>query len=181
MRRYHSLLLLATVLTGSTSAGRAAEKELTPDQAQFFEKQVRPLLATHCFKCHVPAKQRGDLRLDSRSGLLSGGQSGPVVVPGKPSESLLIDAINYRRLEMPPTKRLGSKDVATLTEWVRMGAPYPGTTTALQPRKPGFSVSDEDRKFWAFRPVVRPPVPRIGAVHPVDAFVLGKLRDKGLS
>src|SRR5689334_17958740 len=137
MRRYHSLLLVATVLAGSSPPCLAAEKEPTPDQSQFFEKQVRPLLAAHCFKCHGPAKQRGDLRLDSRSGLLSGGQSGPVVVPGKPSESLLIDAINYRRLEMPPTKRLGSKDVATLTEWVRMGALYPGTAAALQPRKPG--------------------------------------------
>src|SRR5262245_32672489 len=181
MRRYHCLLLLAAVLVGASPPGRTAEDEPTPEQVPAFEQQVRPLLATHCFKCHGPAKHRGDLRLDSRSALMSGGQTGRVVVPGKPNESLLIDAINYRRLEMPPNKRLGSKDVATLTEWVRMGAPYPGTTPIAQPRKPGFSVTDEDRKFWAFRPVNRPAVPQVGAVHPVDAFVLRKLRDKGLS
>src|SRR5262249_34524924 len=86
-----------------------------------------------------------------------------------------------RRIKMPPNKRIGNKDVATLTEWVRMGAPYPETTTVLQPRKPGFHVTDEDRKFWAFRPVLRPAVPRTGATHPLDAFLQQQLADKGLS
>ncbi|HKB38858.1 MAG TPA: PSD1 and planctomycete cytochrome C domain-containing protein [Gemmataceae bacterium] len=180
--RYHSLLFLATLLPSSVSPLRAAEKPPTPEQVQFFEKQVRPLLSAHCFKCHGPDKQRGDLRLDSRSGLMTGGQSGAVIVPGKPSESLLIDAINYRRLEMPPNKRLSGKDVATLTEWVRMGAPWPGPAVVVQPRKPGFSVTDEDRKYWAFQPVRRPPTPRVeGVTHPIDAFVLEKLSDRGLS
>src|SRR5262249_24183239 len=180
--RYHSLLFLATLLPSSVSPLRAAEKPPTPEQVQFFEKQVRPLLSAHCFKCHGPDKQRGDLRLDSRSGLMTGGQWGAVIVPGKPSESLLIDAINYRRLEMPPNKRLSGKDVATLTEWVRMGAPWPGPAVVVQPRKPGFSVTDEDRKYWAFQPVRRPPTPRVeGVTHPIDAFVLEKLSDRGLS
>src|SRR5262245_45871887 len=151
MRRFHSLLFLAAVLLDAAPRVRAADKPPTPEQTQFFEKQVRPLLAAHCFKCHGPDKQRGELRLDSRAGLMSGGQSGAVIVPGKPAESLLIDAINYRRLEMPPTRRLSSKDVATLTEWVRMGAPWPGPAVVVQPRKPGFSVTDEDRKYWAFQ------------------------------
>src|SRR5262249_42416906 len=180
--RYHSLLFLATLLPSSVSPLRAAEKPPTPEQVQFFEKQVRPLLSAHCFKCHGPDKQRGDLRLDSRSGLMTGGQSGAVIVPGKPSESLLIDAINYRRLEMPQNKRLSGKEVATLTEWVRVGAPWPGPAVVVQPRKPGFSVTDEDRKYWAFQPVRRPPTPRVeGVTHPIDAFVLEKLSDRGLS
>ena len=148
---------------------------------QFFETQVRPLLVAHCNKCHGPQKQRGSLRLDSRKAILEGGDSGAALVPGKPSASLLIDAVNYGRLKMPPSKRLSSKDVATLTQWVRMGTPWPGTTTVGQPpRKPGFTVTAEDRKFWSFRPVQRPAVPRLPAASPLDAFLLQKLQARGL-
>src|SRR5947209_6165441 len=72
----------------------------TLKQTQFFENQVRPILATNCFRCHGPEKHRSGLRLDSRAGVLAGGEIGPAVVPGKPDESPMIKAINYRDLEM---------------------------------------------------------------------------------
>ena len=177
--------LVVGCAAGVPVRGAAAEKQPTPAEAQFFEKQVRPLLAAHCYKCHGAARQRGDLRLDSRKAMLEGGESGPAVVSGKPAESRLVDAINYRNLKMPPDRRLSSKDVATLTRWVQMGAPWPGdTAVARPPHRTGFTVTDADRKFWSFHPVLRPSVPKPAGILPgsaIDAFVLQKLQARGLT
>jgi mono/diheme cytochrome c family protein len=169
------LLLLAA------STARAQEKGPTPEQVQFFETKVRPVLVTQCVRCHGPEKQRGGLRLDSRAAALQGGDKGPAVVPGKPHESRLVAAVNYQGLEMPPSKRLAKADVDTLTEWVRQGAPWPGGGTTT--RRDGFEVSDADRAFWSFRPVARPNVPAVRdpfVANPIDAFVLEKLTAKEL-
>jgi hypothetical protein len=90
------------------SALQAAEP--SSDDAQFFENKVRPLLVRSCQKCHGPEKQKSDLRLDSLGAALAGGESGPALVPGKPGESLLIQAIKYEGLEMPPDAKLPSED-----------------------------------------------------------------------
>src|SRR5262249_19839251 len=121
--RYYALVLC---LTGLALSVQAQEKPPSPEQVRFFENQVRPLLAEQCHKCHGADKQRGDLRLDSRKAILEGGQSGPALVPGKPDMSRIIDAVNYRNgIEMPPKIRLTPKQVDTLTQWVKMGAPWP--------------------------------------------------------
>ena len=73
---------------------------------QFFEQNVRPLLAEKCYSCHGDKKQKGGLRLDSLEAILKGGESGPAVVAGKPEESLIVEAINYEGLEMPPNGKL---------------------------------------------------------------------------
>jgi hypothetical protein len=169
------------LLTGPACRGQ----QPPPERVQFFEKQVRPILAKNCYRCHGPEKQRSGLRLDSRPAVLAGGDGGPAVVPGKPEESRLVKAINYRDLEMPPGKRLGKNEVAALTQWVAMGAPWPGGNDGQvqTPRKAGVKVTDEDRKYWAFQPVSRPPAPRVAGqdtANPIDAFVSRKLADKGL-
>jgi mono/diheme cytochrome c family protein len=163
-----------------------AAQQATPAERQFFENQVRPILANNCFRCHGPEKHRSNLRLDSRAAVLTGGDSGPAVVPGKPDESPMIKAVNYRDLEMPPGKRLGKKDVAALTEWVKMGAPWPasGRAEIQTPRPQGIKITDEDRKFWAFQPVTRPVPPLIDGnadENPIDAFIARKLQEKRLS
>jgi hypothetical protein len=117
---------------------------------------------------------------------LQGGASGPAIVPGNPKESLLIRAVNYQDLEMPPGKKLAKKDVALLEEWVRIGAPWPGSAPAAGagPRPSGLQVTDQDRRSWAFQPVRRPAVPRLAAgqpANPIDAFVLEKLKTRGLA
>jgi hypothetical protein len=160
-------------------------QQLTPQQTQFFENEIRPVLAGSCFRCHGPEKQRSQLRLDSRASILAGGESGPAAVPGKPDDSLLIKAINYRDLEMPPGKRLGKKEVAALTAWVKMGVPWPGAAAVevQTPRPQGVKVTDEDRKFWAFQPITRPmppPVPGRLSDNAIDAFIFHKLAEKGL-
>src|SRR5207302_11106157 len=95
----------------------------SPAQAEFFEKQIRPLLVERCLECHGGAKKvRGGLRLTSRAELLQGGDSGPAAVAGKPDKSLLIQAVRYRdELRMPPKAKLTGREIEALTRWVRMG------------------------------------------------------------
>jgi hypothetical protein len=162
----------------------AEAQEPTPKQIQFFESQVRPVLADNCFRCHGRDKQKGHLRLDSFAAITKGGTTGPAVVPGKPAESLLVRAINYQDLEMPPSKKLAKKDIDTLTTWIKMGAPWPGGQAAAVKTGPAeaFHVTDADRKYWAFQPVRRPKVPTVGyQVSPIDAFLLEKLRGRNLA
>ncbi|HUY32672.1 MAG TPA: PSD1 and planctomycete cytochrome C domain-containing protein [Pirellulales bacterium] len=148
---------------------------------EFFENQVRPLLANHCQKCHGPDEQKGGLRLDSRSGLLAGGDTGAAIVPGKPDESLLVDAVGYGELyQMPPTGKLAPSEVATLRRWVERGAPWPDDAGAAGGGKPAAAFDLRERaRHWAFQPLVErtPPAVRDSAWPrtAVDRFILAKL------
>src|SRR4029079_2400816 len=104
----------------------------------------------------------GSLRLDVREMALAGGESGPAIVPGKPDQSPLVEAIKWESLEMPPTGKLSESQIATLTEWIRLGAPMPkdhGAGNGVSVRKTRGVITDEDRQWWAFQPVRRPPIP----------------------
>jgi hypothetical protein len=158
----------------------------TADQAQFFESKVRPILVANCQKCHSGKEPKGDLSLTSRDGLLAGGESGDVVVPGQPEKSLLVEAINRTSLEMPPDKKLPDSDIATLTEWVKLGAPWseePGAT-GPQLRKTRGKITDEDRAYWAFQPVRKSAPPVAENDHwsrgSIDAFLRAKMASEGL-
>src|SRR5262245_30924169 len=98
--------------------------EPSKEHLDFFEKKIRPLLVARCHSCHGEKKQNGELRLDSFAALMAGGESGDaVIVPGKPDESPLIDAVRYGLREMPPKgNRLPAEEVDLLVEWVRIGA-----------------------------------------------------------
>jgi len=101
-----------------------------------FVEKVKPLLDSRCVSCHGPDKVKGGLRLDSRDGVLKAGESGlPSVVPGKPAESLLLQAVMHSKkdLEMPPKDRLTSNDVAVLERWIRDGAPWPRAEVIAAP------------------------------------------------
>src|SRR5262245_53738817 len=113
------------VLSLAAALSFSAEKNPTPEQLQFFEAKVRPVLATNCYKCHGPDNRSNKLRRDGMATILAGGESGQAIVPGKPEKSLLVEAINYDSLEMPPDGKLKAEEIATLTEWVKMGAPWP--------------------------------------------------------
>jgi mono/diheme cytochrome c family protein len=166
---------------------RAEEAALavTPEQEKFFEEQVRPVLVANCLKCHGDEKQKGDLRLDSRSALLAGGESGPAVVLGKPDESLLVEAINHASYEMPPDGKLKDHEIAALTEWVRLGAPWPGDHGRGKVPAKRERITAEDRAFWSFQPVQRPQVPVVDndtwSRGPIDRFVLERLQAEQLS
>ena len=100
--------------------------KLEAAQEEFFEAKVRPVLADNCLECHGAEKHKGGLRLDVRAAMLKGGDTGPAVVPGKPDESPLIEAIRYEgEVQMPPKKKLKAEEIAALTDWVKRGAYWP--------------------------------------------------------
>ncbi len=172
-------LLISVAATGYLSA----DDVVADEQMRFFESEVRPLLAEKCWGCHNEEKQKGELRLDSLSAMLSGGESGPAIVPGKPDESTLIAAIRYESLEMPPAGQLNELQIAVLTKWISLGAPWPeGGASPIATRD---RFSDEDRGWWAFQPVTRPAVPQTNNAswprNEIDHFVLQSLQSAGLT
>ncbi len=125
------------------------------DDDSFFEAQIRPLLIERCYKCHSGKKTNGGLALDTRRAWQKGGESGPAIVPGKPDESLLIQAINYQSLEMPPPEaggKLSDAEIAALTKWVRLGASDPREEVE---QLGGMSLQ-EAKSWWAFQALPAP-------------------------
>ena len=179
----HSIrrLMSLVVVIGFAPTLRAAD----PDPTTFFESKIRPLLVDQCLRCHGEKKQKGELRLDSREAILTGGDQGPAIVPGKPAESLLLKAVlQTGDLKMPPDKKLTDAQIADLSRWVAMNAPWPGASEksgTMVIRKPGMQITDKDKAHWSFQPVKRPPVPGNGRGNPIDAFVRAKREAKGLA
>jgi mono/diheme cytochrome c family protein len=177
--------MLAGALLFAAGTHAAEPARPTAEAVRFFESRVRPVLVDNCFKCHGEKKQRGGLRVDSRSTLLQGGDQGAAIVPGKPDESLLLKAVRHEdELKMPPSKKLSKEQIADLTQWVRQGAPWPAADGATPtPVGRDFEISERERAHWAFQPVRLPPVPvvkeRGWASNPIDAFILAKLEAKG--
>ena len=159
------------------------------DSAEFFEKEVRPLLAERCFKCHGGAKTKAGLRLTSRATILSGGDSGPAAVPGKPEESLLIQAVRQQNaLKMPPNAKLSPEQVGKLERWVKLGLAWPETQAQQGAQRNNQDkekvFTDEQRRFWSFQPVRSPSLPEVhDASWPksgIDRFILSALKAHGL-
>ena len=149
----------------------------------FFESKVRPLLVERCIECHGEKKQKGDLRLDSKSGWQKGGESGAALVPGRPEESLLIKSVSYvdKDLQMPPKKQLAPEEVAVLREWVKQGAADPRVTevtaeASTKTEADEWEVAYQKRlDWWSLKPVrkAEPPVVQESAWsrEPVDRFI----------
>jgi len=161
-----------------------------PDTA-FFEAKIRPVLVAKCYQCHASTlpSPMGGLALDTKAGVLKGGEDGPVIVPGKPAESRLLAAIRYTNpdLQMPPTGKLPDAVIADFEQWIASGAPDPrtGRSTAAPAPAPLKAMSiAEGRKWWAFQPVNEAPAPATKgstwAKTKIDAFVLAKLAEKKL-
>ena len=134
------------------AADEPVANPISPTDRDFFEKKVRPLLAKRCSECHGRTKAGGGLSLVSAKGWTKGGESGLAIIPGKPDESLLIDAINYRTLEMPPIDKGGqlpAEEIAVLTKWVAMGAPDPRDGSDVL----GGMNREDAQKWWAFQPL----------------------------
>lgn len=155
--------------------------------AEYYQTQVLPILRAHCYSCHT-AEPGGEVdsefNMASRETFVSGGHSGPAIDEQAWSESAILRAINYEDSEMPPKGKLPQSQIATITRWVEMGAPWSDTTEAAPAQGPP-PVDDLARNFWSFRPVKRPEVPAVSDLEfvrtPIDAFVLAKLEEAGLS
>lgn len=184
-------LLALGCLPGALSAQepRPSKPALSAAEVDFFERRIRPILAGRCYKCHSQArdKHKGELVLDSRQGWQTGGASGPALVPGKPDESRLIQAVRYGSdLQMPPKNRLPKAEVDLLVEWVRRGAPDPREADAPLP-KPSAMDLEAGRRHWAFHPLADTQAPSLdrwpGSELPpteIDRFILARLQQGGL-
>lgn len=184
-RRYFALCIACGFLPSSLWAQQAAPTE----GEQFFEQKIRPALAQHCYACHSAEadqkkKLKGGLFVDFAEGLLAGGDTGPAIVKGKAAESLLIKALKYDGLEMPPTGKLPAEVVADFAKWIDMGAPDP--RKGQLPAKP-VRVIDlaEGRKFWSFQPLTPVSPPEVKntawARTTIDRFVAARHEALGLT
>ncbi|MEO7157414.1 MAG: DUF1549 domain-containing protein, partial [Vicinamibacterales bacterium] len=178
------MLVGAVLRAGQTPAPAAA---LPQQDATFFETRIRPLLAANCFACHGESAMAG-LRVDSRSGLLRGGETGPAIVPGDPDKSALLKAVQHAEgfPRMPRGRaKLPAADIDAIAEWIRAGAVWPtADETPAPPATRERVITPEQRAFWAFTPIVKPALPAVrDAVWPrtdIDRFILARLERDGL-
>ena len=159
------------------------------DDLAFFESKIRPLLAQHCYKCHsVRAKKlKGGLLLDSRAGVMKGGDSGAVLVKGEPEKSRLLEALSYRDsdLQMPPDGKLDDASIELLREWIKRGAPDPREEPIEKAVVESAGIDyEKGREFWAFVAPKRHPIPELKnerwARTDLDRFVLAKMEEGGM-
>ncbi len=177
--------LVSALVALLTMANSARLTAVEPSSAEFFEAQVRPVLAVNCFECHGPKKQESDVRLDSRESMLIGNSDGPVIVPGDPEKSRLVKAIRRQGdIKMPPEKPLPPAAIEALATWIKAGAIWPQEKASAGSPSTAESIAAAAKNHWAFQPVRAPAIPVVkGAAwvkSPIDAFVLAKLEAGGL-
>ncbi len=164
----------------------AQNSEPTAEQTQFFNDKVLPVLAENCYRCHSAegGKDKGGLTLDTRDAILKGGETGPAIVPGDVEKSLLVKAIGHKDPDLKmPKEKLEDGQIATLTEWVKMGAPWPKGQGSVKSKLSG--LTDKARQHWAYKPVQKQTVPADvknpqWIKTPVDAFILKKQQEIGI-
>jgi hypothetical protein len=180
-------VLLAVSAWGAAAPVAEETAPIPAADRDFFERKVRPLLVERCYRCHSAGakKLRGSLRLDSRSALLRGGDSGPAAAPGHPDRSLLIQAVRHENeaLQMPPGGKLPAHEIAVLEEWVRRGAPLPDRANGPGPNRT-IDLA-RGRTFWSFQPPRPAPLPAVNkpgwVQRRLDLFVLAELDRHGLA
>ena len=177
--------LLLGVLTAGTAQSPAQTAPATaPEALAFFEKSIRPVLAEKCLSCHGEKSQSAGLRLDSRAGLLKGGDKGAVIDLTSPEKSRLLEALLYTgAVKMPPSGRLPSQVVADFTAWLRMGSPWTAGS-APQAKTMAERVTAARSHLWSLQPVRKPVLPKVKNTawprSPLDRLVLAKLEANGL-
>src|SRR5262249_38790983 len=161
-RWFVALAVAGAVLLAARAVGPAAQEKKPPaDEKVSFEKEVAPILAANCLECHSGDKAKGKLAMTGRAALLKGGRKGPAISLAKPEEGLLLLSVSHEdALKMPPKTKLPQKDIDVLTRWVKAGAPWPDGVVVVAKEKERV-ITDEERNYWAYRPVKRPDVPAV--------------------
>lgn len=166
-------------------AAKPSEKQLA-----FFEKRIRPVLVQHCYECHSAESKsiEGGLLLDSRAGMIKGGDNGVVILPGNPDASLLIQAVKHLDSGpmMPPESRLKEEQIADLVQWVKEGAPDSRTTSTLSAVKAKSAIDwEQARQWWSLKSisVAKPPALKDESwpLNDIDRYILVKLEQEGLA
>jgi len=171
---------------GTLCLAAVAWAQPSAESVEFFEKEIRPLLAAQCYSCHSAAAKPvfAGLRLDSRAGVLKGSDSGAVIVAGHPEQSKLIRAVKGELpARMPPTGKLSEGQIAALEKWIRLGSPWP-EERAEAAAAGQFNLEQRRSEHWAWQPVRKPDAPVVKdtawPLQPIDRFLLAKLEEKGL-
>lgn len=194
---FAAICFAATSLHAAAQPPDEADAAETPaaGKVEFFEKRIRPLLIERCYECHAGQERSGGLVLDHRGGWVSGGDSGPAIVPGEPDTSRLVEAVRYNNLnlQMPPDGRLAADEIRLLEEWVARGAADPRTAPAsvedMTDATPadakggavaatGMSIED-GRRFWSMQPLATAAIPEVSdrnwSQTAIDPFILSPL------
>ena len=152
------------------------------DQIEFFEKHIRPSLAEHCYECHNSAgKAKGDLALDWKGGITEGGDTGAVIVPGKPDQSLLIRVLKHEEKDLKMPKggaRYSPKLIQHFEKWITIGAPDPRinkpTKEQIAKATSWETIREQRKKWWSFQPIQSPKPPKVKgkwATNEIDKFI----------
>ncbi|MCZ6674748.1 MAG: PSD1 and planctomycete cytochrome C domain-containing protein [Verrucomicrobia bacterium] len=164
---------------------------LSPEEVDFFENKIRPVLAENCYECHNSVnKTKAGLALDYRDALLAGSDEGSVIVPGNPDESVLVWAIRHQDgYEMPDNgPKLDDSVIADFEEWVRMDAPDPRlikpTQLDLDNALPWPTLLEKRSEWWSFQPLKKTRPPKVAnqewSKGAIDRFVYASIEDQGL-
>jgi Protein of unknown function (DUF1553)/Protein of unknown function (DUF1549)/Planctomycete cytochrome C len=180
--------LLATVLAILLFPSQLLADESDPGKVEYFEQFIRPVLVEHCYQCHSSnaASVEGELLLDTHNGITKGGATGQAISVGKPSDSLLIKALRYQDLQMPPDRRLPDEVVQRFEKWITDGAVDPRVEATLTEAKPSrHSINwNEAREYWSLKPPQSGPLPQVELTSwpqtGIDYFVLHALETKNL-
>ncbi len=184
---FFARLLLAAAVAALGGAARADAPPPDRAKVEFFEKKVRPVLASHCYGCHsADTKPAGNLRVDDHTGLLAGGNGGPAVVPGNPEKSLILKRVAHDAKKRMPIEgeKLSDAEIADLTQWVKDGAAWPAlrVPTTLGKGRPEYAKLKAEH--WAFQPPTDPQAPTVTDAawprDPIDRFILAGLEAKNL-
>ena len=176
-RNFFGIVSLFGVLLLIHSAGHADPK------TDFFEKKIRPVLSGNCYECHSAKSKalKAGLLLDRKAGWVRGGKNGAVIHPGKPDESILMNALRYDNhdLQMPPSGKLSESVLADFEKWIAMGAKDPRNSSLEEVFAVGGLKAkslEEGRKFWAFKPIMPPSLPVVEKDEwiqdDIDRFIL---------
>lgn len=184
-----SLLLISCEVRADDEATdpTASTKSVSPQQLDFFERRIRPLLSARCYSCHSQRAKtvHGGLRLDSAEAIRSGGDSGTLLVAGHPEKSLLIEVIQYDGdIQMPPKGKLDDQEIALLTKWVESGAVFPSSVQSPAMEDGGIDI-EKGRQFWSFLPAVPKELPTAKQAdwprRRLDHFLLSAMEQRGLA
>jgi hypothetical protein len=178
--------MLLAFLASGVIAGMVQAADPSGEGIAFFETRIRPVLVENCIKCHGPDKTKAKLRLDSRTTMLKGGDTGPAILPGDPSRSLLLKAIGYSDpdLRMPPRGKLADAHLADFAAWIKMGAPWPDDGDRKVASSKAFNLKERS-SHWSLQPLKPVSLPvvkhRTWPQSPIDRFVLARLEATGLT
>jgi mono/diheme cytochrome c family protein len=175
-------IVLAAFASAGLTRGESPDKP-DPAKVEFFEKKIRPMLANHCYHCHsADTKPAGMLRVDDKNGLLTGGNSGPAVVPGHPEKSTILKRVTDKneKKRMPTQgEHLTPEQVADLTTWIKDGAAWPALKVPASLGKPKAEIDALKKTHWAWQPLKTPAAPKpqdaAWARDDIDRFILAKL------